>query len=304
MHIPMRLAITDKDYSAGDEDDAEQQAGAASYAAQDEERPWSVRLAGKLLGLAAQGAACPWRPYLRVLPERVPSPLTTFSWEDVQAIEVRSRCLYAPCFLMGVCYCSAPILFRKGHAAKLSEYLGSKPWPVITAAALRAPHLPLAAPRPPLLQYEPMRRQLDHASWLASSACQQQQVEEEGSEVFSREQWEWALSVSTELPCAALRLGCCMPLCCCCSICSQLVVDSGTLLAHNLLQTGLLAPSRFPCLRAAGRPLAHLWRAWPPGQRGRAHAGASGGHAKSRGRLHHQPAWFQLSRGPASGAGL
>lgn len=147
MRIPMRLAITDKDYSAGDEDNAEQQAGAASYAAQDEERPWSVRLAGKLLGLAAQGAACPWQPYLRVLPERVPSPLTTFSREDVQAIEVRSRCLYVPCFLLGVCECSAPILFRQGQAAKLSEYLGWKPWPVITAAAVRAPHLPLAAPR-------------------------------------------------------------------------------------------------------------------------------------------------------------
>lgn len=98
MRIPMRLAITDRDYSTGDEEDEEEAAAAAglsSYSAAqqaEDERPWSVRLAGKLLGMVAQGGACPWQPYLRVLPEQVPSPLTTFSWEDVQAIEVgRSR---------------------------------------------------------------------------------------------------------------------------------------------------------------------------------------------------------------------
>jgi hypothetical protein len=105
MRIPMRLAITDKDYSTGDEEDEQAQAGAADEqwaAPEEDERPWSVRLAGKLLGLVAQGGACPWQPYLRVLPERVPSPLTTFSWEDVQAIEVRSLC--ARCRLL-CCAC-------------------------------------------------------------------------------------------------------------------------------------------------------------------------------------------------------
>ncbi len=31
-----------------------------------EERPWSVRLAGKLLGMVQQGGSCPWHPYLQV----------------------------------------------------------------------------------------------------------------------------------------------------------------------------------------------------------------------------------------------
>lgn len=119
MCMPMRLAVADH---SGQEEEEGEEAGDGFGL---EERPWSVRLAGKLLGMVQQGASCPWHPYLQVLPKVVPSPLTTFSWQDVQAIE-----------------------------------------------------------------YEPMRRQLDHASWLASSASQQG-----GSSSFSREQWDWALSV-------------------------------------------------------------------------------------------------------------
>ncbi|KAI3428549.1 hypothetical protein D9Q98_007371 [Chlorella vulgaris] len=116
MRLPLRLAITDQE-EEGREEQAEDTTGV-------ERQPWSVRLAGKLLQMLQQGDACPWKPYLAVLPRVVPSPLTTYSWDDVQAI-----------------------------------------------------------------QYPPMRRQVDHASWLASSACQQ------GNGAFTREQWDWALSV-------------------------------------------------------------------------------------------------------------
>ncbi|PRW44382.1 Histone-lysine N-methyltransferase setd3 [Chlorella sorokiniana] len=120
MRIPLRLAITDQ---VDDDDDADAQQ--AQQAQQERELPWSVRLAGRLLAKAAEGDACPWAPYLAVLPQQVPSPLTAFSWEDVQALE-----------------------------------------------------------------YQPMLRQLEHTTWLASSAGQQP-----GGSRFSREQWDWALSV-------------------------------------------------------------------------------------------------------------
>ena len=81
LRIPTRLAITDQ----VDEEDDSPQAAAAR------EQPWSARLAGRLLDLAAQGGACPWAPYLAVLPARVPAPLAAFSWEDVQAVEVGWR---------------------------------------------------------------------------------------------------------------------------------------------------------------------------------------------------------------------
>ncbi|KAL4428352.1 hypothetical protein ABPG75_002441 [Micractinium tetrahymenae] len=114
MRIPLRLAITD---AVDEEDEASEEA----------QQPWSVRLAGRLLCMLAEGAgsASPWQPYLQVLPAAVPSPLTAFSWEDIQAIE-----------------------------------------------------------------YPPMRKELDHASWLAASAAQLP-----GGRRFSAEQWEWALSV-------------------------------------------------------------------------------------------------------------
>lgn len=85
MRVPLRLAITDQ----LDEGDSSSSAEA--------EQPWSVRLAGRLLRLAAQGGACPWAPYLAVLPQAVPSPLTAFSWEDVQAVEVRRGAPTLPC---------------------------------------------------------------------------------------------------------------------------------------------------------------------------------------------------------------
>ena len=46
-----------------------------------------MRLAATLLQLQAQGAACPWLPYLCTLPRSVPSPLTEFSWEDIEALQ-------------------------------------------------------------------------------------------------------------------------------------------------------------------------------------------------------------------------
>jgi len=50
--------------------------------------PWSVRLAAQLVALRKEEKEkCPWAPYLAVLPEMVPSPLTTFSWEATQAIQ-------------------------------------------------------------------------------------------------------------------------------------------------------------------------------------------------------------------------
>lgn len=54
-----------------------------------------------------------------------------------------------------------------------------------------------ALPALPALQYQPMLRQLEHTTWLATSAGQQP-----GDSTFSREQWDWALSVSVH---AALR---------------------------------------------------------------------------------------------------
>eukprot|EP00208_Stichococcus_sp_RCC1054_P006413 CAMPEP_0206146798 /NCGR_PEP_ID=MMETSP1473-20131121/31486_1 /ASSEMBLY_ACC=CAM_ASM_001109 /TAXON_ID=1461547 /ORGANISM="Stichococcus sp, Strain RCC1054" /LENGTH=546 /DNA_ID=CAMNT_0053543495 /DNA_START=176 /DNA_END=1817 /DNA_ORIENTATION=+ len=59
--VPMRLAITDH-FDAG----ALQEAGL-------EGAPWNVRLACRLLQHVQQSPPSPWRPYLQVLPERVPS---------------------------------------------------------------------------------------------------------------------------------------------------------------------------------------------------------------------------------------
>lgn len=78
--------------------------------------------------MKSQGTACPWHPYLQALPTRVPSPLTSFSWEDIQAIA-----------------------------------------------------------------YDPLRRQLDHAGWLAASAAGVLTPDATGG--ADREQLEWALSV-------------------------------------------------------------------------------------------------------------
>ncbi|GAB4820987.1 hypothetical protein N2152v2_008033 [Parachlorella kessleri] len=78
LRVPLRLALSDH---PSDED-----SNALVY----QGAPWSVRLAAKLLRLRRTGATCPWHPYLQVLPERVPSPHTTFQWEDIQEIQ------YAP----------------------------------------------------------------------------------------------------------------------------------------------------------------------------------------------------------------
>lgn len=47
--------------------------------------PWSVRLAAKLLREKSRGAGSPWSAYLAILPKVVPSTLTAFEWEDMQA---------------------------------------------------------------------------------------------------------------------------------------------------------------------------------------------------------------------------
>ena len=72
--VPLRLAITDDP----DDEESNELVGA--------DAPWSVRLACKILRMASNGNESPWAPYLRVLPTSVPNPLTTFSWEDTQAI--------------------------------------------------------------------------------------------------------------------------------------------------------------------------------------------------------------------------
>ena len=46
-----------------------------------------MRLAAKLLRELSRGQASPWHRYLRVLPQLVPAPLETFSWEEMQDIK-------------------------------------------------------------------------------------------------------------------------------------------------------------------------------------------------------------------------
>lgn len=88
LRIPLRLAITDyeEDALAG-----QGGGGAGQDLQREEQRAWSARLAARLLALWAQGPASPWAPYLACLPPRVPSPLTSFSWEDVRAVEYQVR---------------------------------------------------------------------------------------------------------------------------------------------------------------------------------------------------------------------
>ncbi|KAL3147314.1 hypothetical protein ABBQ32_002799 [Trebouxia sp. C0010 RCD-2024] len=76
LHLPLRLAITDHTQ--------DQESNDLVY----EDVPWSLRLACKLLREKAKGSASPWHPYLQVLPQHVPSPLVSFTWEDMQAIQV------------------------------------------------------------------------------------------------------------------------------------------------------------------------------------------------------------------------
>lgn len=52
-----------------------------------QDAPWSVRLACKLLRLKSHGDDSPWSPYLDVLPDKVPAPLETFTWEDMSHVE-------------------------------------------------------------------------------------------------------------------------------------------------------------------------------------------------------------------------
>jgi hypothetical protein len=240
--LPMRLAITDTLAEGVDEGEQGQEDGYSYSGSEADERPWSVRLAGKLLAMAEAGEACPWHPYLQVmpllpcfivsrtagrssswmgkpciqarshagrlaapgpadrmqlppasssacpaaapppvlqvLPQSVPSPLTTLSWEDMQASEVRWAAFPAEkhCSM-----CASP------GCPCLPEPRPCRPaldWCFTTFT------LPL--PSPPgryCVQYEPMLRQLDHASWLAASAAQS------GGGSFGRERWDWALSV-------------------------------------------------------------------------------------------------------------
>lgn len=76
--VPLHLAITDHP------DDEESNAIFAS--SNNAIAPWSVRLACKILRMKYQGYDCPWFPYISVLPCRVPTPLSTFSWEDISSI--------------------------------------------------------------------------------------------------------------------------------------------------------------------------------------------------------------------------
>lgn len=116
LKVPLKMAVTD--HEEDEEGNALVYRGA----------PWSVRLAAKVLRLRAQGAACPWYPYVQVLPRKVPSPPTSFSWEDVQAIG-----------------------------------------------------------------YDPLRRELDSAAWLAASAAGALDAAATGG--ASRSRLDWALSV-------------------------------------------------------------------------------------------------------------
>ena len=152
-------------------------------------------VAGRSIAALQAGSASPWQPYLAVLPDCVPSPLTTFSWEDVQAIEVgprgrgagggggggrcrRGRLLWAAQEAGAESTGGWKAGGRGWHSCRLHSQITNGP----PAFGSRSP--------PPLMQYPPMRKTLDHASWLATSAAQQP-----GGSRFSREQWEWALSV-------------------------------------------------------------------------------------------------------------
>ncbi|KAJ9526145.1 hypothetical protein QJQ45_009581 [Haematococcus lacustris] len=75
LRVPLRLALTDHA--------ADRESNRLVY----EDAPWSVRLATKLLREVGKGRTSPWFPYLRVLPARLPVPLETFGWEDMQQLE-------------------------------------------------------------------------------------------------------------------------------------------------------------------------------------------------------------------------
>ncbi|KAJ9526499.1 hypothetical protein QJQ45_017424, partial [Haematococcus lacustris] len=75
LRVPLRLALTDHA--------ADRESNRLVY----EDAPWSVRLATKLLREVGKGRTSPWFPYLRVLPSRLPVPLETFGWEDMQQLE-------------------------------------------------------------------------------------------------------------------------------------------------------------------------------------------------------------------------
>lgn len=72
--VPLRLAITDS--PDDEESNALEHAGA----------PWSVQIACKLLRMRAEGDACPWKPYIDVLPASVPAPAASFSWDERQRV--------------------------------------------------------------------------------------------------------------------------------------------------------------------------------------------------------------------------
>ncbi|WPT17803.1 Actin-histidine N-methyltransferase [Picochlorum sp. SENEW3] len=74
--IPMRIALLD-DEPGSPECDIDF----------DNDVPWSVRLACKLLRLKSQGEASVWKPYQDSLPDYVPSATAlTFSYENIQCI--------------------------------------------------------------------------------------------------------------------------------------------------------------------------------------------------------------------------
>lgn len=139
----------------------------------------------------ARGTACLGRA--QVLPKSVPSPLTAFSWEDVQAIEVR-------CPAWG---CRLGIALGAGLRLRLRSLPHSRP--AACGHLATRPHFaqPTDRPPPPVFlsrQYQPMLRALEHATWLASSAAQQP-----GGSRFGREEWDRALSVRSFFSCQGPR---------------------------------------------------------------------------------------------------
>ncbi|MEW5308892.1 MAG: hypothetical protein WDW38_000813 [Sanguina aurantia] len=72
--VPLRCALTDHP------DDEE------SHHLMYEGAPWSVRLAAKLLRQSAAGPSSAWSHYLAVLPAQIPTPVTTYSWDQIKAI--------------------------------------------------------------------------------------------------------------------------------------------------------------------------------------------------------------------------
>mmetsp|Transcript_3417 Transcript_3417/g.9820 ORF Transcript_3417/g.9820 Transcript_3417/m.9820 type:complete len:533 (-) Transcript_3417:2061-3659(-) len=78
LRIPLRIALTD--HPEDKESNALLYTGA----------PWSIRLAAKILREKAKGPESVYQCYLNVLPKSVPSPLTGFTWEEMQELQYQA----------------------------------------------------------------------------------------------------------------------------------------------------------------------------------------------------------------------